>query len=234
MAIKAKALILLITIIGCGFLITKPTFAESDTIPPKIEDVRVTDMATNTAVVRWTTSEPSTGQVDYGQTDKLGTSQTDELVTDHKLTLSAKLSPAHTYYFKVSSTDSAGNKSSSAVRTFKTVGFHLSVKVTNQNLKAVSGVKVSFGATSGLTNKQGVAEFSDLSPGRHEGSLIYRNHVKDIAVDITERNPGEAAQEEVYKIDFPQTHWLIIIGLIILAGAAIFRSDIQKMIERDS
>ena len=81
-----------------------------------ISNIRVTDITTTSAIVRWTTSKTATSRVIYdtvahasvaGQTapnfgyaSSTGTSDADTKVTEHAVTVS-NLSPATNYYFRV-------------------------------------------------------------------------------------------------------------------------------------
>lgn len=86
----------------------------ADTTPPTISGVTSTPNANGTAVIAWTTSEPSDSRVDYGTSAAtLGSNQSDaNLVTTHSVTLSG-LTLNQTYYFRVSSKDAAGNSATS-------------------------------------------------------------------------------------------------------------------------
>jgi hypothetical protein len=80
-----------------------------DTIPPAISAVAVTP-GTGSAVVIWTTSEPSSSVVRYGLApgSLTQTAAAPGLVTDHSVTL-AGLLESTTYFFRVTSADSSGN-----------------------------------------------------------------------------------------------------------------------------
>ncbi len=91
-----------------------------DTTPPVITGAAATpDYAS--AVVRWTTNEPATSQVEYGLTAAYG-SQTAEdaaLTVEHTVYLTG-LSGGAQYHFRVKSDDSAGNAGASADLVFTT------------------------------------------------------------------------------------------------------------------
>ena len=97
----------------------------NDTTAPAVSAVAATADGEGHATVRWTTDEPSTSLVEYGRTTALGKeiSQSAE-VTDHEVELGG-LAPDTTYRFRVSSTDTAGNATTSpatgsAPATFQT------------------------------------------------------------------------------------------------------------------
>ena len=83
----------------------------ADCVGAGFVSVRVTDITDESAVVRWTTSEPTTGEVDWGTTPSLGTIETSSgLSTSHQVTL-ALLPECERVYFRVTSTDQYGNVS---------------------------------------------------------------------------------------------------------------------------
>lgn len=71
--------------------------------------IRVTDLTDESAVVRWNTSEPAIGKVDWGATPALGNTVAEgTLATAHALTL-APLTECGRLYFRVTATDAHGN-----------------------------------------------------------------------------------------------------------------------------
>ncbi len=91
----------------------------SETEPPVISNINVTDITRTSAVINWTTNEPATSQVDYWASPGTLTPLDQELVTQHSV-LIENLDPATTYTFKVMSADGAGNLSTSEEATFET------------------------------------------------------------------------------------------------------------------
>ncbi|MBE7529425.1 MAG: fibronectin type III domain-containing protein [Ardenticatenaceae bacterium] len=92
-----------------------------DTTPPQISQVSAFPLDTTTTI-SWLTNEPATRQVAYGLSPTLVMSTTEQtnLSTSHLVHLSA-LSPETTYYYRVYSTDSAGNRAESKNLTFTTL-----------------------------------------------------------------------------------------------------------------
>ncbi|MBZ5637409.1 MAG: Ig-like domain-containing protein [Acidobacteriia bacterium] len=81
-----------------------------DLTPPGVTEVSATPHPDGTAAIRWTTNEASDSRVDYGTAQvSLALNASDAtLVTSHSITLGG-LSPATTYYYRVTSKDAANN-----------------------------------------------------------------------------------------------------------------------------
>ena len=104
-----------------------------DSTAPVISAIGEQNVTDTTATVEWTTDEPADGKVDYGlaagQLDQSKTSAV--LALSHSLQLTG-LSPATTYFYKVTSADASGNPSSSAVRSFTTPSASVSWQETSE------------------------------------------------------------------------------------------------------
>jgi hypothetical protein len=93
----------------------------------------VEKVTANSATIFWVTNEPTNGRVEYGRSLNLELSKsTSSFVTEHRISLT-DLAPAQNYYFRVSSSDRAGNGPVSS----KTKSFFTSNIITN--LGTVSG-----------------------------------------------------------------------------------------------
>ncbi|PIS32535.1 MAG: hypothetical protein COT39_04070 [Parcubacteria group bacterium CG08_land_8_20_14_0_20_48_21] len=94
-----------------------------DTTPPVISAVS-SDVATSTAVITWTTNENSTSSVTFAD-ESLATATSNSvvnnasMVTFHAITLSG-LTPATTYYYKVTAVDGHGTSATSTQYSFAT------------------------------------------------------------------------------------------------------------------
>ncbi|MCX8173017.1 MAG: M14 family zinc carboxypeptidase [Thermoplasmata archaeon] len=92
----------------------------SDTTPPVISNVGASSITANSATVSWTTDEASSSVVEYGTTTAYGQTATGASgVTSHSVTLSG-LTASTTYYYRVKSTDAAGNTATSSAYSFTT------------------------------------------------------------------------------------------------------------------
>lgn len=85
----------------------------ADTQPPRIYGVQATPGSFNSAVVAWTTDEPADSHVEYWAygvpQNRVGTGA---YTTSHSVTLT-NLRAGTTYYYRVISTDAAGNRAQS-------------------------------------------------------------------------------------------------------------------------
>ncbi len=102
-----------------------------DTIYPTVSGINadvtsttVNDVTTAEATITWTTSEPSTTQLEYGFTASYGTLTTEDttLTTSHTVNLENLSADGTDYNFRVVSRDSANNTTISTNQTFTTPG----------------------------------------------------------------------------------------------------------------
>lgn len=101
----------------------------TDTTPPNITNIAATALTTS-ATITWDTDKPSDSMVNYGLTTSYGSHVYDAtLVTaGHSINLTG-LTPATTYHYKVTSTDSSGNTASSIDGTFFTASIPTSTTI---------------------------------------------------------------------------------------------------------
>lgn len=92
-----------------------------DTTAPTITNVTSAQITQTSAMITWTTDEPSTSQVDFGLTTAYGSSSALDTtqVSSHSISL-AGLSAGTLYNYRVRSRDTAGNESVSTNQTFTT------------------------------------------------------------------------------------------------------------------
>jgi len=98
------------------------TLEASDTEPPQITDIQVSNVTTTGLTVSWSTDEPADSQVDYGLApDVYDWSVVDTILTQvHNLDISG-LDPGTEYHYQVRSQDGAQNAGASADSVFMTV-----------------------------------------------------------------------------------------------------------------
>ncbi len=84
--------------------------AALDTVAPTATVPNITPLPDGTALVRWTTNEPTSSTVAYGSlaTKLVERVMTEDLSTKHKVVLTG-LTPGSTYWVRTKSADAAGN-----------------------------------------------------------------------------------------------------------------------------
>jgi len=94
---------------GTGKAETRTATAVADLIPPDIAGVAVTTIDQDSATVSWSTNEPVSAAVDYGESQELDARQGDPWLLTSPLVHLTGLREDTTYFFTVNSTDEAGN-----------------------------------------------------------------------------------------------------------------------------
>ena len=127
--------------------VNPPPAPPVDTTPPVIKNILASSESDTSAVISWTTNEPSNSHVDYGTTVEYGLNATsDELTDAHSINLSG-LEPDTAYHYRVKSKDEAGNEASSADNTFFTAQEKSSYSVEPLSLEwGRRSVDLSFGS----------------------------------------------------------------------------------------
>lgn len=91
-----------------------------DSTAPSISSIGVSEPDGDTITITWTTDEAAKGQVEYGTSEGTyiaATPEEGDTGTSHSATLTG-LSPDTTYYYRVKSTDEAGNLARSSESSF--------------------------------------------------------------------------------------------------------------------
>lgn len=92
-----------------------------DTTPPVISNIQASGITSSAATITWTTNEASNSVVEYGLTTGYGSTVSNATnVTSHSIPLSG-LNANALYHYRVTSTDAAGNTSTSADNSFQTL-----------------------------------------------------------------------------------------------------------------
>ena len=111
-----------------------------DTTPPVISAVAANSIFIDSAAIEWTTDEPADSLVEYGTSPGSYTDTLDDptLATGHSIALSG-LTPAATYYYRVTSTDEAGNTAVSDEYAFTTLDIMINT-ISMEKYKKASDV----------------------------------------------------------------------------------------------
>lgn len=122
-----------------------------DTDPPIISDITPTNLSASSVTILWTTDEPSTSKIIYGETTDYGSTKIDNtLTTSHKLTITG-LQDNTAYHYLVESTDASNNTAYSGDNTFltavqpptQTESPSVTVKSTNPGDKTPPAISLS-------------------------------------------------------------------------------------------
>ena len=208
-----------------------------DKTAPKITDVKVSKTNFKGATVEWKTNESASSIVEYGLNTKYGLSgQASGLTKNHKAVLASELLiPGETYHFRANSADAAGNTAKSEDGTFKTRGYTVKIKVVDQKGKGVEGAKVTLASEPLLnkTDKEGNANFEDVSPGKHLVTVEADKRIQSLTIEVKEASEKEIAEGKVAPQTFkvkvtaatlnllPYILLLAIFILLILAAGSV-------------
>jgi len=208
-----------------------------DTTAPKITDVKVTGTSFKGATIEWKTDEAASSIVEYGLNNKYGlSSESAGLTKDHKVSFSSEiLIPGTSWHFRVKSADAAGNMVTGQDATFKTIGYTVKIKVVNQKGNVVKGAKVTLASETqtATSDKDGIALFKDVSPGKHQVTVTAGDIFKSDSIEVKEATDKEIAagkvEAQIKEIKISTTNrqllWVLAIvlaGLLgVLAGAGL-------------
>ena len=80
-----------------------------DETAPTVSDIRVTGIASSSAIIVWSTDEPARGSLEYGTTASFDHTAYSPTETNlHRVTLDG-LAPSATYFYRIATTDASGN-----------------------------------------------------------------------------------------------------------------------------
>ncbi|UCE37734.1 MAG: S8 family serine peptidase [Thermoplasmata archaeon] len=133
---------------------TFKTLIAPDITPPIMIGSPITIIGEYTATITWITDESSTSEVIYGTELNMGYSEKDDSkVKEHMITITG-LTPSTTYYFRVKSTDEAGNVFESYNYSFETPEVVIPIDIRFNNLgkgDILTGVVTIMGEVTGGT-----------------------------------------------------------------------------------
>jgi subtilase family serine protease len=181
---------------GTGTPATVIATAVIDATPPVISSVTASSLDEVGATVTWTTNEPASSVMNYGETVDRGIVKSDSrLVTQHSMSLT-NLNEGGTYYYTVSSIDDAGNLATSdnagSLYTFTTAKLPPSVSAysamgseTFLDYTILYGLATDpSGVGSVLVNGQPAAY--RVNDGYYEFSLLLAMGVNPVSVIATD------------------------------------------------
>lgn len=134
-----------------------------DMIPPVIQEITTSHIDTDSALINWTTAEPSTSQVEYWASPSQFSPLDETLVTEHEVLLTG-LSPDTEYQYRTISQDKAGNLYISPVYDFATTKQHATFStnwLTISPAEAVIGQEVTISML--ITNTSNIIGSYDVT-----------------------------------------------------------------------
>ena len=195
----------------------EPPAPPKDTTPPVITKVIVKAKTPYSAVINWTTDEPSDSAIDYGLDGNYGLSASQAgATTTHEVSLSSSfLTPKALLHFRVKSADSSGNVQTGTDQTLQLPGVPVTVVVRADNGKPQPNADVTLDNQTTTTDAKGQANLT-ASLGSKQVIITYNG--------VTIRRPitvGRATKPlPPYQLDLakqPLNHWMLTsVGLIVV------------------
>lgn len=174
-----------------------------DTAAPVLSNISASAMGTS-VTIQWSTSEPTSGMVEYGLNASYGSSQSDANATVSHAVIITGLSELTTYNYRIIAADSGNNATTSTNLTFRT-GHEVSGNITSNatwNMAQSPYIVVgSIGIISGvtLTIEPGVTvEFAGPYTMLVKGSVI-ANGTSLNKIRFKSRVPGTSSGATVLK-----------------------------------
>ena len=137
----------------------------SDTTPPGVSGISVTNITSSGATVNWTTNEPADGQLEIVSpcaSSPCLTTLVSAFTTSHAITLSG-LNPSTLYTYRIRSKDSSNNLTITSDQTFSTTA------VVDSTPPVISGISITNITTSGAvvnwtTDEPATGQIEIVSP----------------------------------------------------------------------
>ena len=104
-----------------------------DRTAPVISGVTIPTILSDSAIIKWDTSEEANAIAEFGKTLKYGQASVDlENATKHSISL-VELLPFTTYFYRLSSIDTTGNRSTYATGSFTTLSLEQEIASSTEN-----------------------------------------------------------------------------------------------------
>lgn len=243
---------------GGTYKIVPPSELPSLTPGPglQISDLQVTDIASNSATVTWTTDGKSDSTVEYGlvANQYFVTASLPDLTTSHSVPLSGSvLYPGAKFHYHVISKTPDGSVGTSPDEVFQLTGSLVVIKVVDtrgQPLAKVSVGLASYQQSGAPTDSGGIVAFDNVIPGSY--TVIVKSQGMESSSPITVKYDPQP-QLYVVTADFQGfslsktvlTDWLkniggptvlaaagllapIIVGLVLLLWSRVKRATMGR------
>lgn len=159
-----------------------------------IKDILVSFISTNSATISWTTDEESDSTVEYGlQQDRYILEVHEKtLVKEHKIVIQGNLIPGEIFHYRVKSKDNSGEVISKNM-TFQLKGYSVKITVLDSKDNPVEDAQVTLysNPVRQITDEDGIAVFSDVSPARHLVVIKSNNIETSKEIDVKENALSE-------------------------------------------
>lgn len=173
---------------------------------PILSSVKIENITTNSATIKWTTDEKSDSTIEYGlNKDEYILSQNDaNLVTDHSVVLSGKvLTPGAIMYLRVKSKNAQGVEGIGSGLSFQLKGYTVAIQVLDQKNNPVADTEVFLYSDPlrSKTSASGEVVFTNVTAGKHLilAVLSLKNDKeKSIEIDVKE---SQETQKFILNID---------------------------------
>lgn len=183
-----------------------------ETQGPKISEVKVDKVATDSASISWKTDEKSDSSVEFGlEKDRYFLNQTTkEMVTEHKLIVKSDLFiPGSIYHFRIKSKNSNGDESASSDSSFQLTGFSLKIKLVDANGNPLTNTQVTLFSdpVQATTDQNGEVIFENVIPGKHVVVIktAFGEKTQEIEIKNSQPDQGQVLSITVDKNDLSKS-----------------------------
>jgi len=213
----------------------EPSDGEPDEAPPVIQGVAASVPTTDSVEIRWTTTEPSTSQVEYWASPSQFSPLDETLVTEHVVRLT-NLTPDTNYHYRTLSQDEAGNLSTSPEYSFTTPGNPATLAVRWLSIspaEADIGEEVTISVL--VTNTGDVTGSYDVTLSIN-GAVEATEQVVDLASGASQEVAFAVTKETagVYTVSVNGTTGSLVVGEADLLESTITLFKIRPIYEADT
>ncbi len=223
----------------------------SSATAPQIANVEINNLGYRSADISWSTDKPSNSILNLGaDKDSLAINvKSDGIKNAHSVRLDENyLTPGTTFYFKITSSDEAGEKTVSETYSFVTKGYDVVAQVVDKQANPVSEVIVTLNSDTRIseTDENGNASFYNVAPGQHTVSFEYGGEVYSQSINVEDKlnvltsavQYSEATgQAQVFTVSLDQSVnrfinnliWIIIIPIVLIVSYFIIRKGIPVL-----
>lgn len=190
---------------------------------PLITEVKVSNLATNSATITWKTDQYSSSVLEYGleKGNYFLTVANDNLVTNHSIELkSPLLTPGAKIHFRPVSKDGFGNTTQGEDIQFQLKGYKIQLKIADKTGIPFKNTQVYLysEADKKETNQNGQVEFEDVTLGKHLAVIkLSFPFEKTAEIEVKENS-----QIQYYNLQMPVAAGVLsVFNPFVLAGVVV-------------